>query len=86
MSDEPKKRSRWWTRAWPWWTVLALIVLYPLSRGPLTWIYLRTVPGTASRRAIERFSVIYDPLMQLRQHSELADHVFHEYDDWWMGL
>jgi hypothetical protein len=30
MSDEPKKRSRRWIG----WTVLALLVLYPLSMGP----------------------------------------------------
>jgi hypothetical protein len=87
MSDEPKK-PQWWSRPWALiaWAALVVFVLYPLSRGPLTWIYLRTVPGTASHRAIERFSVIYNPLMQLRQHSELADGVLHEYEDWWYGL
>ncbi len=32
MSDVAK--PRWWSRAWVWWTLLALI-LYPLSMGPL---------------------------------------------------
>jgi len=35
MSDEPKKQPRWWVQAWIWWALLALIVLYPLSMGPV---------------------------------------------------
>jgi hypothetical protein len=34
MSDEPKKRSR----AWIWWTLVAVFVLYPLSIGPVAWV------------------------------------------------
>jgi hypothetical protein len=32
MSDEPKKRSR----AWIGWALLAVLVVYPLSAGPVT--------------------------------------------------
>jgi hypothetical protein len=31
MSDEPKK----WSRAWVWWALMALLLAYPLSIGPV---------------------------------------------------
>jgi hypothetical protein len=38
MSEEPKKRSR----VWIGWTLLALVVLYPLSIGPAWYVCTRT--------------------------------------------
>jgi hypothetical protein len=34
MSDEPKKRSG----AWIGWALLAFLVLYPASVGPMAWL------------------------------------------------
>jgi hypothetical protein len=49
-SDEPKKRS--W--AWIWWTLIALLVLYPLSMGPaLRYFHSRAVWDA------------YDPLVRI---------------------
>jgi hypothetical protein len=35
MSDEPQKR-RWW--GWIGWALLAFLLLYPLSVGPMVWL------------------------------------------------
>jgi hypothetical protein len=55
MSDEPKKRSR----AWIWWAMITLIVLYPLSEGPAFW--WASQEGAFSKRW-QTMKTVYAPL------------------------
>jgi hypothetical protein len=55
MSDEPRKRSR----AWVWWTALAL---YPLSMGPAAWW-----AGPSNDRW-QTVDTVYSPLDWLETH------------------
>jgi hypothetical protein len=58
MSDEPKKRLR----AWMWWAVLALLVVYPLSLGPAG----RFCAGSDSQWAFTVFRIVYAPIDLVR--------------------
>jgi hypothetical protein len=62
MRDEQKKRSR----AWIWWTVLALLVLYPLSIGPAHLICWKT--GTN----VWYLETIYWPIVAATNASDTA--------------
>jgi hypothetical protein len=69
MSDEPKGRSR----AWGWWLAFALLVLYPLSAGPVAWLYNARLIGTPAGDSFYRAcGVVYYPLGWLTQHSDWA--------------
>jgi hypothetical protein len=61
MSDEPKKRSR----AWIGWALLAAMVLYPLSLGPVCWL--------APQSSDETINKVYAPIDWLRSRSETVD-------------
>ncbi|HEV3302717.1 MAG TPA: hypothetical protein VG055_23900 [Planctomycetaceae bacterium] len=79
MSDEPKKRSRAWIGGASF-ALLGLLVLYPLSAGPLVWIANRTEePPVGVVKAIDAF---YEPLSWLRSKSETADNAL----DWYFKL
>jgi hypothetical protein len=70
MSDEPKKRAR----AWIWWTLIAVLVLYPLSMGPVCWF-----APDGSEATVED---VYAPIEWLRWKSESVDRVV----VWYLGL
>ncbi|HEV8066744.1 MAG TPA: hypothetical protein VGP76_03340 [Planctomycetaceae bacterium] len=60
MSDEPNKRR---TRAWIWWTLFVVFVLYPLSMGPALAITEAAGPGSATTV----FFFLYLPLYSLAE-------------------
>jgi hypothetical protein len=60
MIDEPNKRSR----AWMGWALLALLVLYPLSVGPVAFT---TGIITGRRPGGLVFEVLYTPLESIAQ-------------------
>jgi hypothetical protein len=72
MSDDPKRRSR----AWGWWVILALLVLYPLSMGPVGCISNRN-------QSWKIFNEAYAPLIWLCQASEPISRGVHWYLDFW---
>jgi hypothetical protein len=83
MSDEPKKRSR----ASIGWTLLASLVLYPLSTGPADWIHMRTVRGTAAGDACDcLWRNAYYPLCLVLEHYDPAARVMEKYEHWWITL
>lgn len=83
MSNKPKT----WSRAWVGSTLLALLVLYPLSIGPADWIHMRTVRGTAAGDAYDcLWNSAYYPLVLVLKHSEPATRFVEEYEDWWINL
>jgi len=76
MSEEPKKRPR----AWIWWALLALLILYPASAGPAT-------------RALDRaniddrwLAIPYGPLRWAMENSGAFDAVFTAYLGLWVDL
>ncbi len=78
MSDEPKKRSR----VWIWasriaWMAMALIVLYPLSIGPVTWFVSHGHSGL-----LQAWDTAYAPLFWVCNHSETLSSLL----GWYMGL
>jgi hypothetical protein len=73
MSDEPKKRKRHWI----WWTVAALLVLYPLSIGPATWFVANGRSGL-----LETWDTAYAPLLWACNHSDTLSGLL----GWYMGL
>jgi hypothetical protein len=56
MSDEPKRRPR----AWIGWAVAALIVLYPLSIGPILGYRIHRIHYRI-------FRTLYSPIMEAAQ-------------------
>jgi hypothetical protein len=58
MSDESKKRSRWWIG----WALFAVFVLYPVSVGPAFWL-LNKIP-VAGDSLTDFVGSIYWPLFQ----------------------
>jgi hypothetical protein len=62
MSDLPKKR------AWVWWALLAIFVLYPLSIGPAFWWASAEGPFFFGDRW-GTLSTVYAPLGWLAEHS-----------------
>jgi hypothetical protein len=81
MSDEPKKRPRWWMRAWPWWAMLALFVLYPLSLGPLLWV---AIHADDNRLALYVFKAAYDPIFIAGEKSEWFRDAMRRYLAMWL--
>jgi hypothetical protein len=81
MSDEPKKRSR----AWIWWALLALLVLYPLSLGPAFAIADWIVITNPEPRFYYAIVYIYAPLWWVGDYSESARDAREWYIDWWRG-
>ncbi|HEV8066870.1 MAG TPA: hypothetical protein VGP76_03970 [Planctomycetaceae bacterium] len=61
MSDEPKRLAR------PWfgWALLSLLVLYPLSMGPVCWF--------APESSDEIVEKVYAPIDWIRSRSETVD-------------
>ena len=58
-------------------TLLALLVMYPLSSGPAIYLQAKlSADGTAS-------SALYKPLFWALQNSPLEIH-FYAYYDWWV--
>jgi hypothetical protein len=77
MSDEPKKRSRKWIA----WAVIAVLVLYPLSVGPATVLFLRSGPDSAVATV---YSWLYWPLDAFR--SVTLNQAIDTYNGWWIRL
>jgi hypothetical protein len=77
MSDEPKKRAR---IVWTALALLAVVVLYPLSAGPVLWISLRTGLPRGGGKVLDTF---YEPLIWLRSKSKTADKAFERYFNVW---
>jgi hypothetical protein len=62
MSDEPKKRSR----AWLGWSVLLLLIAYPLSMGPVLK-YGKVHSVLAAYDPLERFCESWQPLWEVKE-------------------
>lgn len=62
-------------------TIVAVVVLYPLSIGPVTILYNR-IPSERLRAVIE---LCYDPLDSLCTGTPL-DPIIEGYVDWWSRL
>jgi hypothetical protein len=68
MSDEPKKRPRWYGRPWfPWTLMLLLVVAYPLSIGPALWWASAGGPHSERWRT---FNAVYAPLEWADNHCD----------------
>jgi hypothetical protein len=82
MSDEPKKRSRWWMRGWIWWAIPVLLVLYPLSIGPTYWLceHMGWFSGDVGS---ERFWAVYAPVYWIADQSETANDALQWYLSLW---
>jgi hypothetical protein len=78
MSDQPKKRSRGRIG----WTLLALLVLYPLSSGPALWAGANFEPDWI----METYGVVYTPLNWAHGLSETLDNAYGDYLIWWVTL
>ena len=78
MSDEPKKRSR----AWVWWALVALVVLYPLSVGPVNWLYQHS-EGEWPHRIHRAARLVYFPIDYLTDHSQTAFDIVAWYVSFW---
>ena len=70
------------------WTALRLVILlafYPLSAGPLTWLYNC---GAFSESTAEYLGSIYFPLVMLGEGGQIPVlwQVFELYVDWWDAL
>jgi hypothetical protein len=76
MSDEPKKRSR----AWIGWTLIVVLVLYPLSVGPVKALVLRS----GSESAMAAYYWLYWPLDAFRSAS--LNRAIDTYNGWWIRL
>jgi hypothetical protein len=74
MSDEPKRRFG----SWIGWTLLALLVLYPLSVGPAAWI----CNLSDSERAWSAYRQLYRPLIWCVTRTRITDQAF----GWYTGL
>jgi uncharacterized membrane protein YhaH (DUF805 family) len=72
MSDEPGRRPR----TWFWWVILALLILYAPSMGPVGWISNRNESWTI-------FDAVYAPLIWLCESSEPIAGGINWYLDFW---
>jgi hypothetical protein len=79
MSDEPKQHSAARIGS----TVLALLVLYPLSIGPATLI---TNSPHMSSRARTAVATVYLPVFRVCDHFKLAADAITSYVDFWDSL
>jgi hypothetical protein len=74
MSDDTKKRPG----KWVWWTLLALLVLYPITEGP--------VKGVVSRMHWDRGDdfclAVYTPLMTACEHFDTVE----AWREWYVRL
>jgi hypothetical protein len=70
MSDEPKKRSR----AWIGWTLIAGLVLYPLSIGPVLFIC-----GFFSLDEPTALGIVYAPLIPLDRELQPYHQAWRDY-------
>jgi hypothetical protein len=69
--------NRW--RPWVWLTLLAMLLLYPLSVGPAAWIVAR-----ADSPAVYAFvHTLYSPLRSLSSQSKTAENILSRYVVWW---
>ncbi|HEV3299839.1 MAG TPA: hypothetical protein VG055_09360 [Planctomycetaceae bacterium] len=73
MSDEPKKRSR----AWIWWALILMFVLYPLSVGPSMRL------ASSSDSWLQFHSIVFEPLFWVSEQSETIDSAFGWYSRVW---
>jgi hypothetical protein len=71
MSDEPKR-----SRLWIGWALLAAIVLYILSVGPVWWLAFHY--GKPSKHT---FSAVYRPFVFVRKARPLRD-----VTDWYLRV
>ena len=76
MSEERKPHF------WPWITValVAVLVLYPLSIGPATWLTNR---GLLPEWAVDPVESFYAPVYWLFQQSEWSYRLLAWYLDFW---
>ena len=77
MSEAPRKRSRGWIG----WALIASVVLYPLSMGPVVWLAIRfDWPAPVVDRTL---GTVYAPINWLRQKSETVDNAVVWYGRLW---
>jgi hypothetical protein len=76
MSDEPKKRSRWWI----WWGA-AILVAYVVSIGP-AWRWVLSADSlTVAEQPLKTVHGVYAPVFWLKWNFEFPDRAI----GWYIG-
>ena len=71
MSEEPEKRAR----LWPWlWVAIAIVLLYPVSSGPMTWLAVEFGLGRWAY-------VIFEPVSRIAECNDTLESAY----AWWMS-
>lgn len=76
MSDEPRKRR---SRGRIGWALLTLLVLYPLSIGPATWVALKW----SSLQALDVLEFVYTPVDWACNSSDFTARALGDYIQFW---
>lgn len=72
-----------WPR-WVWFVIVPVILLaYPLSIGPATYLFAKGYLGENSGHALNQF---YDPLHSICARNETSDAALSYYIQWWAHL
>jgi hypothetical protein len=77
MSDEPKKRARWWIS----WLAVSLLIAYPFSLGPACLIYSHH----PDERIVDPFNAVYAPLFWCCDKSDLFAEALFWYVHLWVA-
>lgn len=80
MADDDSSKS-----GVPWATfcLLLAIVVYPLSVGPVSWMYAKGWLPT-SGPAYDALVTLYAPMRWVRDNSDSARRILDGYHDWWV--
>jgi len=76
MSDKLKKRSLWWI----WWGLLALLILYVLSSGPMFSVAVDPATGVVA----DWWEIAYRPIFWLGVRVGPIDRAFTWYINWFI--
>lgn len=79
-AETPKPRARWAIMAV---VLVALFALWPLSVGPVQWMYRHGVIGDAIATLLSE--TVYAPWEWLYQNNEAAEAFFDWYTGLWVG-
>lgn len=64
--------------------IISLLVLYPLSAGPVVWLCVN-LPQRYVLPALDVSCAVYAPLDWVFAHSRMTDEAWNRYIDFWDG-
>jgi hypothetical protein len=77
------RRERWVKRTAA--TIVAVVILYPLSSGPASWLWVHAVPDSLSPKYRAVMEAVYSPLQLIFDHSDLFRQLSFVYQRLWIS-